>query len=69
VDEVPERGGGGGGGAQDRASPNFVGLASLGSEIDISGDFLHSVLLLSAILGLDFLGLALSRPRGDLVAA
>jgi hypothetical protein len=42
-----------------------MGLASLGLDIDIFCDFLYSVLiiLLKAILGLDFLGLALSRPQ------
>ena len=50
-------------GAQDRASPNFMGLASLGLEIGIICDFPCSVLLLNAILGLYFLGLALSRPQ------
>jgi Cu-Zn family superoxide dismutase len=51
------------GGAHDMASPNFMGLASLGLEIGIFCDFLCSVLLLNAILGLDFSGLALSRPQ------
>ena len=55
-------------GARDRASgasPNVMGLASLGLDIGIFCDFLYSVLLLSVILGLlDFLGLALSRPQG-----
>jgi hypothetical protein len=46
-------------GAPDRASPNFMGLASLGLEIGIFCDFLYSVLLLNA-LGLDVLGLARS---------
>ena len=32
-------------------------------DIGIFCDFLHSVLLLNVILGLDFLGLALSRPQ------
>jgi hypothetical protein len=43
-------------GAQDRASPNFakLGLTSLGLEIGSLGDSLYSVLLLNAILGLDF---------------
>ena len=50
-------------GAQDGASPNFMGLASLGLEIGICYDFLYNVLLLNAILGLGFLGLALSRPQ------
>ena len=50
-------------GALDRASPNFMGLASLGLEIAIFSDFLYSVLLLDAILGLDFLGLAFSRSQ------
>ena len=57
-------------GAQDRASPNFMGLASFGLDIGTFCDFLHRVLLLDAILGLDFLGLALSRlqvpPLGQL---
>jgi hypothetical protein len=38
-------------------APNFMGL-----EIGIFCDFLYSILLFNAILGLDFLGLALSRP-------
>ena len=50
-------------GAQDGASPNFMGLVNVGLDISIFGDFLYSVLLLSAIVGLDFLGLALSRPQ------
>ena len=50
-------------GAPDRASPHFMGRASLGLDVGIFCDFLYSVLLLSAILGLDFLGLALSRPQ------
>ena len=50
-------------GAQDRAGPNFMRLASLGPDISILCGFLHSVLLLNAILGLDFLGLALSWPQ------
>ena len=49
--------------APDRASPNFIGLASLGLEIGIFCGFLYSVLLLSVILGLDYLGLALSPGR------
>ena len=40
-----------------------MGPASLGLDIGIFCDFLYSVLLMSAILGLDFLGLALSRPQ------
>jgi hypothetical protein len=48
--------------AQDSASPNFMGLASLGLEIGIFCGFLYSVLLWNAILGLYFLGRALSRP-------
>jgi hypothetical protein len=51
------------GGAQDRASPNFMGLASLGLDIGILCGFLYSVLLLDAILDLNFLRLALSRPQ------
>ena len=51
-------------GAPDkRASPDFMGLASFGLEIGVFCDFLYSVLLLNAILGLDCLGLALSRPQ------
>ena len=46
-------------GAQDRASPNFMGLYSFKQEIGILCDFIYSVLLLSVILGLYFLGLAL----------
>ena len=45
------------------SSPNFMGLASLGLEIGIFCDFLYSVILLNVFLGLDFLGLALSRPQ------
>ena len=51
------------GGVLDRASPNFMGLASLGLEIDIFCDSLHGVLLLKVILWLDFLGPALSLPQ------
>jgi hypothetical protein len=51
------------GGAHDRASLNFMGLASLGLELGIFCDFLYSILLLNAVLGLDFLGLALSRSQ------
>ena len=40
-----------------------MGLASLGLEIGIFCYFLYSVLLFNAILGLDFLGRALSRPQ------
>jgi hypothetical protein len=52
-----------GSGAHDRASLNLMGLASLGLDIGIFCDFLCSVLLLNAILGLDFLALALSRTQ------
>ena len=38
-------------------------LSSFGLELGISCDFLYSVLLWNAILGLDFLGLALSGRR------
>jgi hypothetical protein len=50
-------------GALGRASPNFMGLASLGLDIGTFCDFLYSVLLLSVFLELDFLGLDLSRPQ------
>ena len=40
-----------------------MGLASLGLEVGNFCDFLYSVLLLGVILGLDVLGLALSRPQ------
>ena len=40
-----------------------MGLTSLGLEIGSFCDFLYSVLLFNAILGLDFLGLALSRSQ------
>jgi hypothetical protein len=61
-------------GALDRAtsSPNFMGLTSLGLDVGTFCDFLYSVLPFNAVLGLYFLGLALSRPqvedqvRGDL---
>jgi hypothetical protein len=53
------------GGALDRASPNFMALASFGLDIGIFCDCLYSVLLLNAILALYFLGLALSSPRYD----
>jgi hypothetical protein len=46
-----------------RVSPNFMGLTSLGIKIGILCDFLYSVLLFNAILGLYFLELALSRPQ------
>ena len=49
--------------AHDRASPNLTGLASLALDIGFFCDLLYSVLLLSAVLGLDFLGRALSRPQ------
>jgi hypothetical protein len=55
--------GGPGCGDQDRASPNFMGLAGFGLDIDIFCDFLYSVLLLNAILVLDVLGLDISRPQ------
>ena len=42
-------------GAQDRASPNCMGLASFGLEIGIFCDFLHSVLLFNVNLGAIFL--------------
>ena len=41
----------------------LTGLASLGLDIGIFCDLLYRILLLSVILGLDFLGLALSRPQ------
>ena len=50
-------------GAQDRASPKFMGLASLGLHIGICGDLPYSVLPLYSIWGLDFLGRAPSRPQ------
>jgi hypothetical protein len=55
-------------GALDRAtsSPNFMGLTSLGLYTGIFCDFLYSVLLFNASLGLHFLGLTLSRPQGIL---
>ena len=40
-----------------------MGLASLGLESGIFYNFLYSMILLSVILGLYFLGLALSWPR------
>ena len=40
-----------------------MGLASLRLDIGIFCNFLYSVLLRNAILGLDFLGLALSSSR------
>ena len=40
-----------------------MGLARLGLDVGIFGEFLYIVLLLSVILGLDFLGLALSRSQ------
>ena len=40
-----------------------MGLASLQIDIGNSCDFVYSVLQLNAILGLDSLGLALSRPQ------
>ena len=40
-----------------------MGLASLGLDIGIFCDFLYSILLFHTILGLEFLGLALSRPQ------
>ena len=49
--------------AHDRASFNVMGLASLGLDIGMFCDLLYSILLLSVIFGLDFLGLALSRPQ------
>ena len=42
-----------------------MGLASLGLDIGIPCDFLYSVLLFKAILGLDFSGLALPSPGRD----
>jgi hypothetical protein len=52
------------GGAPDRASPKFMGLASLRLDISIFCDFLYSVFLLDAILGLDFLRLARPQVEG-----
>jgi hypothetical protein len=40
-------------GAMDRASPNFMGLASLGLDIGFFCDSLYSVLLLNVFLVLD----------------
>jgi hypothetical protein len=37
------------GGAQDRASPKFMGLASLGLDIGIFCNFLYIIILLSVI--------------------
>ena len=48
---------------QARASPKCMGQTSFGLDIGIFCDFLYSVLLLDVSLGLDFLGLALSRPQ------
>jgi hypothetical protein len=42
-------------GAQDRANPNFMGLASVGLEIGVFSDLLYSVLIVNTILGLYFL--------------
>ena len=53
-------------GAQDRASPNFMRLASLGLDIGIFCDFLYRVLL-SALLELYLLG-PLSRPQASWTA-
>jgi hypothetical protein len=41
-------------GAQDRASPNFTGLASLGLQIGVFCGLLDRALILSAVLGLGF---------------
>ena len=49
------------GGAQARF--DLMGLARLGLEISNLCDSLYSILLLNVILGLDFLGCALSRPQ------
>jgi hypothetical protein len=42
-------------GALDRASPNFMGLASLGLEIGIFCGFIYSILLLNAIFWVRYL--------------
>ena len=52
-----------------RPAPVFTGLTRLGLEIGVFCDFLHSVLLLSAIMGLDFLGRPLLRPQVECVGA
>ena len=57
-------------GAVDRASPNFMGLASLGLEIGTFCDLYHIAFSYrSRFLGLDFLGLALSWPQARTPAA
>jgi hypothetical protein len=50
-------------GALDRASPNSMELASLGLGVGIFCELLDSILLLDAMLGLYFSGLALCRPQ------
>ena len=50
-------------GAHDRASPNFMGLTSLGCGIGIFCDSRNRAFVFNAILGLDSLGRALSRPQ------
>jgi hypothetical protein len=49
--------------AHDRASPNVMGLASLALNISVFCNFLYSILLFNAVLGIDFLGLALLWPQ------
>jgi hypothetical protein len=57
-------------GAVDRTSPNFMGLASLGLEIGTFCDLYHLAFSYrSRFLGLDFLGLALSRTQAKTPAA
>jgi hypothetical protein len=46
-----------------------MGLASLALNIGVLYNFLYSILLFNDILGLDFIGLALSRPQVGLHAA
>ena len=54
-------------GAHIKPNPNFMGLASLGLDIGIFCDSQYSVLLLSVLSGLDFSGLALSRPQVEVI--
>ena len=50
-------------GALGRARANSMELATLGLGIGIFCELRYSILLPNAILGLHFLGLALSRPQ------
>ena len=70
-DPRPDGGGHGGwpAGLRIGLAPPLWGLASLGLYISVFCDFLYRVLLLSAILMVDFLGRTLSRAQAATTSA